>query len=329
MSLAARHIAANNSALNSTQLAGYLKASSDQLRLDILRVLSHNAYSVLELCQLFAIRQSGMSHHLKVLAGAGLVATRREGNTIFYRRAPASGLPELSELHRELLTAIDQLPIDNQVALQMEAVNRVRSETSQKFFAENAERFADNQDLIASFSDYGPAIIEILNSETTQRNSALEIGPGRGELLPELSRLFDQVIALDNAEQILALAREFAAQERLDNVQFQQGDITKILGLEPVNCITLNMVLHHIAQPSELFTRLSKLLLPGGVLLVTDLCEHQQDWVQDSCGDLWQGFSEEELDKWAGDAGLVTSQALFLALRNGFKIQLIIFRKPD
>lgn len=329
MSLAARHIAANNSALNSTRLAGYLKASADQLRLDILRVLKHNAYSVLELCQLFAVRQSGMSHHLKVLAGAGLVATRREGNTIFYRRSPASNLPELSELHRELFAAIDQLAIDNQVAQQMEAINRVRSETSRNFFAENAERFADNQDLIASFSDYGPAIVEILNSQTTQKNSALEIGPGRGELLPELSELFDQVIALDNAEQILTLAREFAATEQLDNVQFQLGDITRKINLAPVNCITLNMVLHHIAQPSELFPRLAQLLLPGGILLVTDLCEHQQDWVRESCGDLWQGFSEQELGKWATDAGLETSQALFLALRNGFKIQLIIFRKPD
>jgi ArsR family transcriptional regulator len=48
--------------------------------------LQQNAYGVLELCQIFDIRQSAMSHHLKILANAGLVATRREGTTIFYRR---------------------------------------------------------------------------------------------------------------------------------------------------------------------------------------------------------------------------------------------------
>lgn len=42
---------------------------------------------MLELAQIFDVGQSGMSHHLKVLAQAELVATRREGNAIFYRRA--------------------------------------------------------------------------------------------------------------------------------------------------------------------------------------------------------------------------------------------------
>ena len=64
-----------------------LKASADGLRLHILQVLQHDSYGVLELCNLFAIKQSAMSHHLKVLAQAGLVTTRREGNAIFYRRA--------------------------------------------------------------------------------------------------------------------------------------------------------------------------------------------------------------------------------------------------
>ena len=28
----------------------------------------------------------------------------------------------------------------------------------------------------------------------------------------------------------------------------------------------------------------------GGVLLVTELCRHHQDWVKDACGDVWLGF---------------------------------------
>mgnify|MGYP001087985589 FL=1 len=40
-----------------------LKASADGLRLNILQVLQHDSYGVLELCNLFAIKQSAMSHH--------------------------------------------------------------------------------------------------------------------------------------------------------------------------------------------------------------------------------------------------------------------------
>ncbi len=68
-------------------LAALCKAAGDSLRLNVLRALANDSFGVLELAQIFAIGQSGMSHHLKVLAQAGLVATRREGNAIFYRRS--------------------------------------------------------------------------------------------------------------------------------------------------------------------------------------------------------------------------------------------------
>ena len=69
------------------ELAALCKAGGDPLRLNVLRALANDSFGVLELAQIFGIGQSGMSHHLKVLAQAELVATRREGNAIFYRRA--------------------------------------------------------------------------------------------------------------------------------------------------------------------------------------------------------------------------------------------------
>ena len=64
-------------------LANLCKASADPLRLQILRVLRNDSFAVSELCALFATRQPALSHHLKVLSGMGLVASRREGNSIF------------------------------------------------------------------------------------------------------------------------------------------------------------------------------------------------------------------------------------------------------
>ena len=69
----------------------------------MLRALANDSFGVLELAQIFATGQSGMSHHLKVLAQAGLVATRREGNAIFYRRALAQGERLGGTLHAALL----------------------------------------------------------------------------------------------------------------------------------------------------------------------------------------------------------------------------------
>lgn len=88
------------------------------------------------------------------------------------------------------------------------------------------------------------------------------------------------------------------------------------------------MVLHHVASPSGIFTRVSKLLKPGGSMLVSELSSHNQDWVRESCGDLWLGFSVEDLDGWAQDAGLEIGESQYLGLRNGFQIQVRRFFEP-
>ena len=76
------------------------------MRVQILKVLQENAYGVLELCQIFDIRQSAMSHHLKILSNAGLVATKREGTTIFYRRNPLNPEEELQVLQSSFLRVL-------------------------------------------------------------------------------------------------------------------------------------------------------------------------------------------------------------------------------
>ena len=54
-------------------------------------------------------------------------------------------------------------------------------------------------------------------------------------------------------------------------------------------------------------------LKPGGVLLLTDLCAHDQAWTREACGDLWLGFEPEELARWAADAGLAQGESVYLA----------------
>ena len=72
---------------------------------------------------------------------------------------------------------------------------------------------------------------------------------------------------------------------------------------------------------------LAAALKPGGVLLVTDLCAHDQGWARETCGDLWLGFEPEALTRWAADAGLAQGESVYLALRNGFRIQVRLFHR--
>ena len=90
--------------------------------------------------------------------------------------------------------------------------------------------------------------------------------------------------------------------------------------------IIYNMVLHHVPMPESEIAQCGKLLNPNGLLIITDLCHHDQEWAREQCGDQWLGFEPEELHQWAKRHGFDHDQTRFLALRNGFQVQTQVYR---
>ena len=304
------------------------KAAGDPLRIQILKVLQQNAYGVLELCQVFDIRQSAMSHHLKILSNAGLVSSRREGTTIFYRRNPLNPDIDLQTMQKALFQAIDKAMIDADVAARLADINRERASASVEFFNRNVSLFEENQDLIASWTDYGDSVEGLLDSSLGSASIALEIGPGYGQFLKKLCATFDKVIALDNSAEMLDQCEQRVKKQGLNNISFLHGDTFLALDKNiSADFVSLNMVLHHNPIPGDIIKHCADLLTADGVLLITDLCAHDQDWVKQACGDLWLGFEPSEITNWAENAGLTESNSLFLTQRNGFRIQLRQFKK--
>ena len=309
-------------------LSALCKAAGDELRLQILRVLQRDACGVLELAQMFGIRQPAMSHHLKVLAKAGLVVTRKEGTHIFYRRNINDG-SELALLREQVFAQLDTCDLPSDVLTEVARIHEHRAATSKTFFGLNAEGFRQQQDLIASYPLYGDAVLELLEPERQKgARSVLEIGPGEGELLAALAPRFEEVIALDNAAAMLKRAEALVGEKRCSNIRFILGETDSAAAAKiSVDCTTLNMVLHHVATPVDMLKDIYQLLKPGGSLIVTELCQHDQDWVRDTCGDLWLGFCPEELGIWAQETGFKAGESVYMAQRNGFKIQLRKFHK--
>lgn len=311
-------------------LANLLKSAGDPLRLEILRVLSRDSYGVLELCRIFSIKQSGMSHHLKVLANAGLLSSRREANSIFYRRAYLSPDHAFAALQQQLFASLDALPLAEHLLGPIRELQLERSQAAQAFFSENADKFRAQQDLIASYPVYAEQMTQLLNNTVLRdKNLALEVGPGEGEFLAILAQRFNHVVALDNALTMLDKARNFARENNLRNIEFIHGDTQSLRDHKVLaDCILVNMVLHHTPSPADIFQDLSNALAPGGALLICDLCRHEQDWARNACGDLWQGFDPQDFSRWAKAAHLDEGQSVYFALRNGFQIQLRQFLKP-
>lgn len=313
---------------DSDQLAALCKAGGDSLRLNVLRALASDSFGVLELAQIFATGQSGISHHLKVLTQAGLLATRREGNAIFYRRALPHADSLGGRLHAALLEEVDQLSLPLEVQARIAAVHAQRSAASEDFFMRMAGSFQARQDMIAGLPQYRDSVVALLDAlDFAPTATALEVGPGDGSFLPELAHRFAQVVAVDNSPAMLELARARCEQAALGNVELKLADALQD-DCPSADCVVLNMVLHHLAAPGEALKQLARLVNPGGSLLVIELCSHNQSWAREACGDLWLGFEQDDLARWADAAGLTPGESLYIGLKNGFQIQARYFSRP-
>lgn len=296
-------------------IVGAAKALSDGMRANVLRILRDDSYGVLELCRVLDAAQPALSHHLKVLHRAGLVVRRREGNTLFYRRAPA-----VPEFHAAMLAAIDRVPLSPQQQRRIDELHAERRARSEAFFADHADDFATNQARISEASVYAGSVLDIVERYGLGSGTALEIGPGDGEILTALAERFHEVVAIDSTRAMLERSAERVAER--DNVRLLHRDFAELPGRPRYQLLLAAMVVHHLPSPQQFFRQARQLLRRDGVLVVVELCRHDHEWAKSACGDLWLGFEPEELEAWAINAGLTPGETQFLAQKNGFRIQI-------
>ena len=88
----------NEDAYQRTAVIG--RALADPKRLCVLESLANGEVSVSDLSMLVGCQVPNMSQHLAVLRAAGLVTTRRDGSTVYYRLAD----PRVLEAYRLIQT---------------------------------------------------------------------------------------------------------------------------------------------------------------------------------------------------------------------------------
>ncbi len=301
------------------------RAAADPLRAEILRTLSKDSFGVLELAHIFRVTQPALSHHLKILSRAGLVATRRDGNGIYYRRAQPPTDYALHDYLSQLYSTLDAFASDAALQRRIDDVHSERAERSRKFFADHARQFANQQALICAPETYVGALQELLERSTCKRKRALDVGPGDGETLLVLAQHFDTVLGIDNSPEMLDRARAGIGKEK-------RGITLRLKDFESLktprhDLILFAMVLHHAPSPRRFFEHANRLLTDGGMLVVVELVSHDQEWAKTACGDLWLGFEPDDLDHWAHGAGFTTDASLYLAQRNGFRIQFKSYQR--
>ena len=114
------------------------KALADEGRLRILRSVDQAELSVAELVQALEMPQSTVSRHLKPMREAGLVASRREGTSVFYNRGPLFRDAAFAQI---LNGRLKEIAVANRDAAAVERVLELRRKKSREFFDGIAGRY--------------------------------------------------------------------------------------------------------------------------------------------------------------------------------------------
>jgi ArsR family transcriptional regulator len=274
---------------------------ADPFRLRLLALAEAEELALGELAELLVESQPNVSRHAAPLRQAGLLAERRQGTRTLVRldteAAKDPVVVDALETGRKLCAADGSLE-------RVGAVVRARDEKTREFFA-RAAHVSDPLGLANELPGYLCALAPLL----ARRGLAVDAGTGDGALLDLLAPVFERVVAVDRSAVQLGRADVRVRARGYKNVELYRGELDDPALKQRVGAgadvVVAARMLHHAPLPRVMVDVLSKLVRPGGRLLVIDYCRHADEALREEQADVWMGFDASELEEHACAAGLV------------------------
>lgn len=303
------------------KIATLCKALADPTRVRLLSLLLRHELTVGEVALALAASQPTVSRNLKILAEAGLVSTRREGSQTFCRARAKGPAAVFLKTVEELLGQETGLAASQNRAARLLA--RRQAET-RSFFEAIAPQWPDlSRDVLGDLD---------LASELARRvpecGAAADLGCGPGDTLAALLPRAGQVIGVDNAPRMLALAAR-----RLNGrpgVSLRLGELDHLpLRDQEVQAAVLSMVLHHLGDPAPALAEAARVLAPGGILVLADYDRHEVEDMRELHGDHRLGFAEEDLSALLSTAGFVVLSLDRFPVNKGLTVLVATSRRIE
>ncbi|HEY4330659.1 MAG TPA: metalloregulator ArsR/SmtB family transcription factor [Phycisphaerae bacterium] len=258
--------------------------------------------SVGELAEILKLPQSTVSRHLKTLADTGLVDTRRDGTSTYYRLSEAAGKNASRQLRLLAKSHLENDPQAKNDAHRLSAIlrNREAPRNGTDFFGKHAPQWDQLRNQWFGDTFHLEGMLALLNPNWT----VADIGTGTGAMLPLIAPHVGRVIAIDPSAAMLKGARSRVKDFNLPNVEIRQGSAEHLpLEKSTVDVALLTLVLAYTAEPSLAFQEVHRILKPGGLILILDLQPHQVELFREKLNHRHMGFSQAQLTPWLHAAG--------------------------
>ena len=168
------------------------------------------------------------------------------------------------------------------------------------YFDEVASKWDSMQQ---SFFSDGVREVALKIANVQPGKTAADIGAGTGFITEALLRHGLHVIAVDHSPNMIKqMEDKFRSEDKLD-IRLSP---TSSLPLEngSADYVFANMYLHHTEFPGKAILEMARILKVGGVLMITDLDEHEHEFLRVEQRDRWLGFRRTNISKWITEAGL-------------------------
>jgi SAM-dependent methyltransferase len=279
-------------------LLSWMSTLSDPTRLRLLRLLERHELGVAEICDVLQLPQSTVSRHLKVLGDEEWVKSRAEGTTRLYRMVDDKdgARRRLWTIAREetggwATVGQDQLRLTRRLA--------ARRPAAEAFFAGAAGEWDRLRQELYGESFTQTALLSLLPAEW----DVADLGCGTGQTAAALAPHVRTVVGVDQSPAMLRAAGKRTA--GLANVELRQGSL-EALPLEEgsVDGALLVLALTYLSDPVRALREASRVLRPGGRVVVVDLLRHDREEFQRQMGQASLGFDPEALAAMLHEAGL-------------------------
>ncbi len=218
-----------------------LTALSDATRSRMLLILERHELTVSELCAVLQLPQSTVSRHLKTLADASWVASRRDGTSRYYTLALDERDAHTRRLWSLLREQIATTAGADQDARRLKGVLGRRQSKSEEFFASAAgqwDRLRRELFGAASALHALPALIDA-------RWTIGDLGCGTGETSAALAPFVARTVAVDRSGDMLQAARRRLRD--LPNVEVRRGELEALpMADGELDAAVMMLVLHHV-----------------------------------------------------------------------------------
>ncbi len=131
-----------------------------------------------------------------------------------------------------------------------------------------------------------------------------DLGCGTGFVSLALANEAGMIFSVDSSRNMLKELSTTISKKGYKNVYPIKSSLDNLaLFDESLNTVFINMALHHIKDVKKAIEEMYRVLKKDGVVVISDVMEHEGEWAREEMFDEWLGFSNEQMTKWLEDAG--------------------------